>query len=140
MAITEREFEQAGSRMKKLREAGHAVAARYDRRRARIVVRLASGIELTFPPHMVEGLADASADDLSDIEVSSTGLGLHWPRLDADVYVPALLEGVLGSRRWVAQQLGAAGGISKSEAKAAAARENGKKGGRPPGTHTRKAG
>jgi hypothetical protein len=53
------------------------------------------------------------------------------PRLDADLYVPALLEGVLGSRRWMAARLGAVGGQARTQAKAAAARANGRRGGRP---------
>ena len=69
--------------------------------------------------------------NLAEIEISPAGLGLHWPRLDADVYVPALLQGVFGSKSWIARQLGAAGGHARSAAKAAASRENGRKGGRP---------
>ena len=72
-----------------------------------------------------------SPADLAEIKVSPAGLGLHWPKLDADVYVPALLQGVFGSKRWMAAQLGATGGQARSHAKAAAARENGRKGGRP---------
>jgi len=41
------------------------------------------------------------------------------------------LEGFLGSKRWMAAQLGKAGGQTRSKAKAAAARSNGKLGGRP---------
>jgi len=48
----------------------------------------------------------------------------------ADLGVPALVRGVLGSRQWMAQ-MGKTGGKSQSEQKAAAARANGKKGGRP---------
>src|SRR3546814_6655790 len=40
MAVTEQEFDQAEKRMTELRAAGHAVSARYDRRRARVVVAL----------------------------------------------------------------------------------------------------
>jgi hypothetical protein len=76
-------------------------------------------------------LRGASADDLKEIEVSELGFGIHFPRLDADLYVPALLDGVLGSRRWMATQLGAARGRARSPVKAAASRENGKRGGRP---------
>lgn len=79
-----------------------AVGVRYDRWRSRIVIRLDSGIDLGLPKRLVEGLADASDADLAEIEISPTGLGLHWPRLDADVYVPGLLEGALGSRSWMA--------------------------------------
>jgi hypothetical protein len=84
-----------------------------------------------FPPQLAEGLAGAAPADLGEIEISPAGLGLHWPRLDADLYVPALLQGVFGTRQWMAAQLGAAGGRARSEAKAASARENGRKGGRP---------
>ncbi len=131
MAITERELNQAETRMAQVREAGYAVSARYDPRRSRIVVALSTGVELAFPTRLAEGLANASPEDLADIEISPAGLGLHWPRLDADLYVPALLQGVFGSKTWMARQLGAEGGRARTLAKAAAARENGRKGGRP---------
>jgi hypothetical protein len=136
MAITEHELKQAETRMAVAREAGHAVSARYDRRRSRVVVTLNTGVELAFPTRLAEGLADASPDDLADIKISPAGLGLHWPRLDADLYVPALLQGVFGSRGWMARQLGAEGGRSRTIAKVAASRENGRKGGRPRKTAT----
>src|SRR3546814_18418882 len=56
---------------------------------------------------------------------------LHWPKLDTDLYVPALLQGVFGSKQWMAQQLGALGGRSRIAAKVAAARAYGPKGRRP---------
>ena len=90
MAITERQMAQAEKRMETLREAGHAVSARYDRRRARVVIGLNTGVELTFPAGLAEGLADASPDSLAVIEISPAGLGLHWPKLDADL--SALLQ------------------------------------------------
>ena len=125
-------FEEATARGARRRKAGpQAVAARYDRRRGRIVVSLSSGLELAFPPHVAEGLAGAAPAALERIEISPSGLGLHWPKLDADLYLPALLEGAFGSKRWMAAQLGAAGGRARSAAKASAARENGRRGGRP---------
>lgn len=131
MAITETEYSKAEQRMQALREHGHAVAARYDRRRARVVVSLNTGVEVTFPPELAEGLADAAPDDLARIEISPSGLGLHWPRLDADLYVPGLLAGAFGSNRWMAAQHGAAGGSVRSAAKTRSARANGRLGGRP---------
>jgi hypothetical protein len=131
MVVTEREFAEAEERMQALRRAGHAVAARYDRRELRIVVRLNTGLEVAFPPALVEGLAGAAPGDLAEIEITPAGLGLHWPKLDADVYIPALLQGVFGSRQWMAAQLGAVGGRARSAAKAASSRANGRKGGRP---------
>lgn len=131
MAITETEYDRAGKNMQALREHGHAIAARYDRRRARVVVSLNTGVEVTFPPKLAEGLAGAEPSDLAKIEISPSGLGLHWPKLDADLYVPSLLAGVFGTKRWMAAQLGAAGGSARSAAKTRSARANGRLGGRP---------
>jgi Protein of unknown function (DUF2442) len=100
------------------------------------VVTLNTGVQLAFPPRLAEGLAGASPESLAKIEISPAGLGLHWPKLDVDLYVPALLQGIFGSKNWMARQLGANGGRSRTEAKAAAARENGRKGGRPRKTAT----
>lgn len=131
MAVTEQQLEEAEARMAESLAAGHAVSARYDRRRGRVVVALHTGIELTFPAALAEGLADAPDDKLADIEVSPAGLGLHWPQLNADLYIPALIQGVFGSEKWMAKHLGAQGGRARTPAKVAAARENGRKGGRP---------
>ena len=123
---------QAEQRMRERMESSpRAIAARYDRRVSRIVVGLSNGLELAFPPRLAEGLADAKPGDLAAIEITPTGLGLNWPKLDADLYLPALLEGVFGSPRWMASLLGKSGGLARTPAKAAAARANGRKGGRP---------
>jgi hypothetical protein len=83
------------------------------------------------PVAMAEGLADAPRSKLRKIKISPNGLGLHWPLLDADLYVPGLIEGAFGSCRWM-QQIGKlGGGSSRSSVKAKASRENGKRGGRP---------
>ena len=132
MATTDTGFAQAGQRMQALRHQGHALAAHYDRRRARVVVSLNTGVEVTFPPALAEGLSDAAAAaDLAKIEITPSGLGLHWPTLDADLYVPGLLAGAFGGKQWMAAQLGAAGGSARSKAKSRAARVNGRLGGRP---------
>ncbi|WNJ89926.1 DUF2442 domain-containing protein [Bosea sp. 685] len=94
-------------------------------------MKLNTDIQLAIPVRRIEGLAEASADHLAEIEISPAGLGLFWPQLDVDVYLPALLQGVFGSRKWMAAQLGASGGRMRSEPKTAAARQNGQKGGRP---------
>ena len=86
---------------------------------------------MSFAAERAQGLAGASPSDLAEIEITPSGYGLHWPRLDADLWLPALLEGVFGSRAWMAARLGAEGGKATSDAKVAAARENGKRGGQP---------
>ncbi|QJE74218.1 DUF2442 domain-containing protein [Aerophototrophica crusticola] len=131
MDPTDQEQRAAEQRMGEARQGGHVVAARYVRRGSRVVLKLSTGVELAFPTDLAEGLAGAAPEDLAEIEVSPSGLGLHWPRLDADLYVPALMQGVFGSQRWMAARLGAAGGKARSPAKTAAAQANGRKGGRP---------
>jgi hypothetical protein len=131
MTVNEEEFARAQKRIQAKRKHGYAVAAHYVPATSRIIVRLNSGVELVFPSSLMEGLAGALPEDLADIEITPAGLGLHWPRLDADVYIPALLNGIFGSRRWMAAQLGAAGGRVRSKSKSAASRANGRKGGRP---------
>ena len=131
MAITREQFKAASARGAAAIARGPvARAARYDSRRGLIVITLEGGCEFSFPAALAEGLADAPRSKLAKIKVSPNGLGLHWPLLDADLYVPALIEGAFGSHRWM-QQIGKLGGSSRSAAKAKASRENGKRGGRP---------
>jgi len=108
-----------------------ATAARYDRRSGRVVIDLSTGVSIMFRPQQAQGLEHATPEQLTTIVISPSGLGLHFPALDADIYLPGLLQGFLGSRRWMAAQLGRAGGRATSAAKTAAARANGKLGGRP---------
>jgi hypothetical protein len=107
------------------------VSVRYDRRIARVVITLASGLQLAFAPRDAQGLESARPADLADAEISPSGLGVHFPKIDADIDIPALLNGFLGSKRWQAAQIGKLGGQAASDAKAAASRQNGKLGGRP---------
>lgn len=132
MKITDEAFDAANRRAADKKAAfPAAVSVRYDRRVSRVVIGLASGLELAFLPRDVQGLEHARPADLVDAEITPSGLGVHFPRLDADLYIPALLDGFLGSRRWMAARMGKRGGTSSSVAKAEAARENGKRGGRP---------
>src|SRR6266446_10505358 len=104
--LTTEEFETAKARGEARMRGPRAESARYDAGRNRVIVRLTTGVELGFAPRDVEGLQDASVDDLKVIEVEAFGLGIHFPKLDTDLYVPALLEGVLGSKRWMRRSSG----------------------------------
>ena len=104
-----------------------AAAARYDRRSERVIVELANGCTFAFPPKLVQGLEAATEEQLSQVEILGAGSGLHWEALDADLSIPGLLAGLFGTKAYLAQQAGR----TTSPAKAAAARANGAKGGRP---------
>lgn len=129
---TETEFEVAEARGRKMLETEpRAISARYDRKTGRVVVDLVNGCTYAFPVQLVQDLQGASHDDLADIQVDGVGFNLHWPALDADLYVPSLVAGIFGTRDWMAKELARRAGQAKSPAKAAAARANGLKGGRP---------
>ena len=108
-----------------------ATAARYDRKADRIILSLNTNLEIMFSPKNAQGLEHAKPSQLEPIEISPSGYGIHFPKLNADLYVPALLEGFLGSRKWMAARLGGQGGKARTVAKASAARANGRLGGRP---------
>ena len=126
------EFERANQRAKGAQATEPRVLdVRYDRKADRIIVQLASKVDLVFSPRDIQGLQNAKPSDLGEIEISPSGFGIYFLKLDVDLYVPALLEGFLGSRRWMAARLGEIGGKSRSVAKRAASRSNGSLGGRP---------
>ena len=126
------DFEQANLRAKDLQaRIPRAVSAHYDHKTGRIVIHLSSKLIVSFSPGDVEGLEDARPSQLSKIEISPSGFGVYFPAVDADLYVPGLLEGFLGSKTWMAFRLGQLGGRSSSKAKKAASRANGRLGGRP---------
>jgi hypothetical protein len=125
-------FEMANRRAESLEASiPRAVAAHYERAGGRVVIELSSRVNVSFSPHDAQGLENAKPAQLAKIEISPSGFGIHFPGLDADLYLPSLLEGFLGSQRWMASRLGQIGGKSRSTAKKAAARANGKLGGRP---------
>ncbi len=126
------EIKAANERAKAQLEKGPtAIAAHFDSSIGRLVIDLSTGLSIMFEPQAAQGLEEAKPEQLTEIEISPSGLGLHFPALDADLYLPSLLEGFMGSRKWIASQLGKSGGKSTSAAKSAAARSNGKRGGRP---------
>lgn len=101
MALTDEEIRRADADMhERLRSGSSAASARFDIERSEIVVELRNGGEFRFSTQAAEGLSGAQAEALQDIEISPTGLGLHWPQLDADLYLPALMDGVTGSAGW----------------------------------------
>jgi hypothetical protein len=95
-----------------------------------LIVGLSNGRRLVLPVEDVQGLDSATHKQFQNYELLGRGTGIHFPDLDVDLYVPALIEGVYGNRRWMAQ-LGKKGGAAKTEAKRLAAQANGAKGGRP---------
>jgi hypothetical protein len=114
-----------------LRMEPRARTARYNRRTGRVHVELTNGCTFAFPARNAQGLERASEAELAQVEILGLGLGLHWERLDVDLSVPGLLAGLFGAKAYMDRQRAARAGAATSVAKAAAARRNGAKGGRP---------
>jgi len=106
------------------------VAARYHPRLDAVDLSFASGGTMTIPRELIPGLEDATPQVLASVNVSPAGDAISWRSLDIDVYVPGLIERAFGSRLFAAST-GRKGGRRRSKSKAAAARANGTKGGRP---------
>ena len=100
--ISRNRFEAAVAQGRAGMSGPRARSVHHDAGRNRVVVRLTTGVEIGFAPQVAEGLQDASLAELRVIDLDSSGLGIHFPALDADLYVPALLEGLPGSERWTA--------------------------------------
>jgi hypothetical protein len=106
------------------------VDARYDPDGDLIDLKFGGGGSMAIPRRIIPGLERASASKMEAIVVSPAGDALSWPSLDVDVYIPGLVERAFGNRLFAAAT-GRRGGRRRSKAKAAAAKANGAKGGRP---------
>ena len=107
-----------------------AVNAWYESADQLVFIEMNNGVLMGFPSQLLQGLEDATDEQLSQVKLTSTGYGLHWETLDVDLGVPQLVSGLFGTKKWM-QELGRKGGAVKSKAKAKASRTNGKLGGRP---------
>lgn len=95
-----------------------------------LLIEMTNGAAITIPVKLIPGLKRAAPGDVRSVEVLGRGGGLHWESLDLDLSVPALISSVFAGPEWMTE-LGRIGGTRSSAAKAAAARRNGRKGGRP---------
>ena len=130
--VTDAQLKAAEARGRRaLATEPRARAAHYDPATGRVVIELVNGCSYAFPARMAQDLAGASDAALAEVQVDGAGFNLHWPALDADLHVPALGAGLFGTRAWMIRELSRAAGSARSPAKAAAARTNGAKGGRP---------
>jgi hypothetical protein len=126
--LTDTEIDAALARGEATRHTEpRAASVRYDPVHRRVIAELTNGCSFAFPPESIQGLGQASDAELASVKILGAGYGLHWDQFDIDISVPGLLAGIFGTRAFMAQQ---AGRISTPK-KAAAARANGSKGGRP---------
>lgn len=113
------------------RKAGRrATAVSYNRQTGRVMMELTSGFVFGFPAKAIPALANALPEQLAAVTVSPGGGGLQWEELDADLSVAGLLLSAV-TRSEKLSELARLAGQARTPVKAAAARANGAKGGRP---------
>src|SRR5437879_13567711 len=86
MVYRKEEIEAANERAAaRLGRTATVAAAHYDRRTGRVVIDLSSGLSIAFKPQDAQGFEHAKPEQLRKIEISPSGLGLHFPVIDADI-------------------------------------------------------
>ncbi|HEV3157630.1 MAG TPA: DUF2442 domain-containing protein [Candidatus Baltobacteraceae bacterium] len=128
--VTDADIEAARIKGLQRNDEPLAVNAGYDVTRNAIFIEMNNGIRFEIPRALLQGLQDATSHQLAQVKVLGTGTTIAWESPDVGFTVAGLLKGVFGSRRWMSE-LGRVGGSMTSKRKAAAARANGAKGGRP---------
>ena len=99
-ALDEASFAKATQRGRRILSSGPvAKLARYET--GRIHVELNNGCAFALSVEPTQGLAGAKVSELRKIEVTAAGLGLYWPTLDVDLFVPTLVKAVLGTKLWM---------------------------------------
>jgi len=136
VVTTDEEIDRAIARAARLPEEPRAMSIEYRPSLDIFILMLSNGERLVLQRELLEGLQAGTRRQLANVEITPQGTGLHWPDLDADLYVPSLRRHVYGSKRWMSQ-IGRRGGSARSSAKAEAARINGRSGGRPKRTVSR---
>ncbi len=120
------------AQMKAAQERGNAematgaAAAHFDRKQDAVVLVMRSGAIATIPRSLLPFVAGLEPRLVSDLELSPMGTTLRFPRLDADFAVQGLIRYVFG-----VNEANRIAGATRSRARAAASRKNGRKGGRP---------
>ncbi len=78
----------------------HALSGEWNRALDVIVLHLDNGRRLVIPREDLQGLRDATPEQISDIQVFF-GNDICWPQLDLNHDLQALLKGRYGNDRWM---------------------------------------
>lgn len=103
--LSDAEIETANARgLEEFETKPHAKSAHFDRDCGLMTLELFNGCSFTFPPRQLQGMQEATDEQLEGFELSGIGFGLHWEALDADFTVPGLLAGHFGTKRFMEGQ------------------------------------
>lgn len=82
----------------------YAVAAAYFPAIKRILIKLNTGIEIAIAPEDYQTLEHAKPSELKKIEITPSGDALIFPKLNDGLYLPGLLQGLFGTKQWMAEK------------------------------------
>jgi len=100
--LTDDEYEAANERGRiEFETTPHAKSASFDRATGLVTLDLYNGCTFSFPARQLQGLENASDDDLATVEVIGVGYGVHWAPLDADFTVQGLMAGRFGTAAYM---------------------------------------
>ncbi len=98
---TEAGIERAIAHVTDVPPEQNAVEARFDAATNMLIFALATGRRVAIPREDLQGLANASDEDVLQVEIEMLGMALHWEKLNVDFSVEGLLEGQTGNRYWM---------------------------------------
>jgi len=78
-----------------------AVSVRFDSPSGNLVLGLSGGLTLLVPARLLQGVAEASPDQIARVEVVADGSALRFDELDADFAVQDIAAGSFGTRTWM---------------------------------------
>jgi hypothetical protein len=102
--VTQEQHDLAAARGERIRQSGlYAVAARYERETGLVHITLKTGMTLSFPKVRAQALANATDEQLSEVEISPAGWSVDFPRLDDGFTIEGILAGRFGNVQWERQ-------------------------------------
>jgi hypothetical protein len=131
MTLSDEEYQAALARGRRREQREFvATAVRYDAGRDVVIVSLSGGFVVEAPRSRIEALRDVSQEALHRLALSPAGTGIDLDEVDVAISIDGVIRLLTPDdvvRTWAAQLMGR----TTSDAKRAAARRNGAKGGRP---------
>jgi hypothetical protein len=88
---------------KELAELPKIIKLSLDKQNRRLVFDLTNSVTLIVPADLLQGLQNASENDLTAVEFWDEGLMVYWKNLDVAFQTASLLLGIFGTKRWLSE-------------------------------------
>lgn len=99
--VTQKEHDLAAERGRQIHDSGrYIIAARFDPVSQMMHVTFKAGFTLSFAKERAQAIANATDEQLREIEISPAGWSVDFPKLDDGLTADALLAGRFGSAKW----------------------------------------